>query len=340
MPQPKTPVIHQTDLFHPHNDPDDHWDLACQYALAAMGDIDLRGILLDYPVRADYGDPAIQAVNQLNYIANLAVPTAIGLPEKVSDTAAVDRMLAEGKGLSGVEMVLDILARSAEPVVIHIVGSSRDIAAAAHKNPSLFRDKCKALYLNAGASNPKSPIEYNVELDPFTYSMMFRLPCPVYWMPCFDMLSDTCTIGEFGTFYRFAQSEILPALSPAMQKFFVYALARSTDSRWLSALTDPLNEAQLRQVSKYDRNMWCTGGFLHTAGLTVWRDGSIAPLGASPAKEVFRFEPIQISCADDGATDWTLTDAPTNRYIFRILNTKQYQSAMTAAMRTLLQRLP
>jgi hypothetical protein len=45
----KVPVLHVTDLFRPHNDPDDHWDLACVYALAHQGDIDLKGILIDYP---------------------------------------------------------------------------------------------------------------------------------------------------------------------------------------------------------------------------------------------------------------------------------------------------
>lgn len=29
-----TPLIHQTDLFRLHNDPDDHFDLACVYTLA------------------------------------------------------------------------------------------------------------------------------------------------------------------------------------------------------------------------------------------------------------------------------------------------------------------
>ena len=26
-------TIHETDLFRPHGDPDDHFDLACQFAL-------------------------------------------------------------------------------------------------------------------------------------------------------------------------------------------------------------------------------------------------------------------------------------------------------------------
>ena len=35
-------VLHETDLFRPHGDPDDHWDLACEYALAKVGAIDRR----------------------------------------------------------------------------------------------------------------------------------------------------------------------------------------------------------------------------------------------------------------------------------------------------------
>jgi len=340
MHKARVPVIHQTDLFHPHNDPDDHWDLACQFALAHLGEIDLRGILLDYPVNPSYGDPSIQSVNQLNYLTNLAVPCGVGLANKVDSEAAIDRMLAENRGLSGVQMALDILARSEEKVAIHIVGASRDIAAAVRKSPELFREKCAALYLNAGASNPKSPMEYNVELDPFTYSQMFRLPCPVYWMPCFDMVAEPFAVGEFGTLYQFMQGDILPKLSPAMQNFFMYALSRTADNHWLSALHAPVKDTQMKFFGGGRRWMWCTGGFLHTAGLTVLKDGRIAPLGESPAEEVFRFEPVEMTCTPDGATDWHLSSQATNRYIFRVLDVKRYQTAMTTAMCELLRKLP
>ena len=52
-------VVHQTDLYRPHQDPDDHWDLACQYALAKLGRQRLGGILLDYPYEGGPGDPDI-----------------------------------------------------------------------------------------------------------------------------------------------------------------------------------------------------------------------------------------------------------------------------------------
>ncbi|MBN1507805.1 MAG: hypothetical protein JW955_13225 [Sedimentisphaerales bacterium] len=47
------PLIHVTDLYRPHIDSDDHWDLACVYALAQRGDVALRAIVIDYPVSSD-----------------------------------------------------------------------------------------------------------------------------------------------------------------------------------------------------------------------------------------------------------------------------------------------
>jgi len=339
--QPKSvPVIHQSDLFHPHADPDDHWDLACQYALALGGGITLEGILLDYPVDPSYGDPSIQAVNQLNYLTGLSVRCGVGLSEKTRSDADIDRMLGSGRGLSGVNMVLDILERSAEPVAIHIVGSCRDIAAAARRAPELFRTKCAALYLNAGSSNPESPMEYNVVLDPYTYALMFRLPCPVYWMPCFDMIREPLTVGEFGTFYKFRQGEILPELSASMQNFFLYALSRTADGHWLSALEQPVDDRGLRWFSGLYRNMWCTGGFLHTTGKTVLRSGEITELGAHPDEEVFRFEPVEVTCSNDGVTSWRMGGGETGRYLYRIADLERYEPAMITAMKTLLRTLP
>ncbi|AZO32492.1 hypothetical protein [Mesorhizobium sp. M1B.F.Ca.ET.045.04.1.1] len=43
-------LLHQTDLFRPSLDPDDHWDLACVFALAASGQLELGGVLVDFPL--------------------------------------------------------------------------------------------------------------------------------------------------------------------------------------------------------------------------------------------------------------------------------------------------
>ena len=45
-------VVHQADLYRPHQDPDDHWDLACQYALAKLARQTLQGIMMIFLMRA------------------------------------------------------------------------------------------------------------------------------------------------------------------------------------------------------------------------------------------------------------------------------------------------
>jgi len=69
------PMIHATDLYRPHVDPDDHWDLACVFALAYRGDIDLKAVLIDFPPprRRDV-DPDVLAISQMNFVWALRSP--------------------------------------------------------------------------------------------------------------------------------------------------------------------------------------------------------------------------------------------------------------------------
>ena len=75
------PLIHCTDLFHPHGDPDDHFDLACVFSLAHRDSIELKGVGIDYPPDFRAGDPDLMAVAQLNRICGMNVPTFIGSAE-------------------------------------------------------------------------------------------------------------------------------------------------------------------------------------------------------------------------------------------------------------------
>ena len=341
----KVPVIHQTDLFHCPADPDDHWDLACQYALSYSGDIDLKGILIDYcydeaHTRPDIGDPAVIAVNQLNYLTGQFVPTAIGHKTQLYSDADVQKVSAAKPLNSGVAMVLHLLETAEEPVVLHIVGSCRDIAIASMMRPDLFREKCKALYLNAG-SGLENQLEWNVHLDPYSYSKMFQLPCPLYWMPCFHewFTSGEMFIGTYGTFYKFQQKEILPHISETMQKFFNYALGGVIDDRWLRYLDKPVDEKISADLGEKYRNMWCTAGFLHTAGKTVTVDGEIVDLGTEGISPVFDFIPIDATCNADGRVNWQEVSS-SNQHIFKVLDVEKYQAAMTKALKTLVAQLP
>lgn len=344
----KISVLHQTDIFHHHADPDDHWDLACQFALNYLGEIDLKGVLIDYPPRADFfgvdcGDPAIQAVAQLNYITGETVPVGIGNKEKIQCDEEARALFSKKPLNSGVALILKTLRESEQPVVIHIVGSCRDVAAALAMYPELFHKKCRAIYLNAGSGYDDRELEYNVALDPYSFSKLFEAPCPLYWMPCFHSTQgaavNSAKIGEFGTYYRFQQKEILPYLSEGLQKYFAYALGRVMDQRWLSYLELPQNQKILEAHGNLYRNMWCTAGFLHTVGKTVTREGEIVALHTEGIQPVFDFIPIEVQCGTDGRTHWK--QAPSfDRFVFKILYLDDYETAMTKAMKQLLMQLP
>ena len=335
----KVAMLHATDLFRPHNDPDDHWDLACVYALAHRGDIDLKGILIDYPPKD--GDPDVMAVAQMNFITGLAVPVIVGSPPPSKGHR--DSEPPAGQSDDAL-MVLDVLRQSTLPVVINITGSSRDVAAAAKKAPDLFAEKCAAIYLNAGAGTSDktlaSKLEFNVSLDPAAYAAIFNVPCPLYWMPCFEQMQSPWLVREFGTYYRFRQDEILGRLSDKMQNYFAYALGKVNNANWLQYLTGSKDERLLAEHGGNYRNMWCTGGFLRAAGKTVSCSGEIVSLNSEGVSPVFTFDPIKVRCGDDGVTEWAMDDKSKDRYIFHVRDVENYESAMTAAMKSLLMSLP
>jgi len=350
------PVIHVTDLFRPHNDPDDHWDLATVYALAYQGRLELRGVMIDYP-RPEWGnDPDVLAVAQLNYLTGKAVPVLVGSPRWYENPRSLSE--AAQADLKGVRAMLEILRSSPEPVVINILGSCRDVALAGRLAPEVFAQKCRAIYLNAG-SGTRDPaqaksLEWNVSLDPPAYAAIFELPCPVYWMPCFDALPPAAgrpaRVGPFGTFYRFRQGDVLAHLSPAMQNYFAYmflhgrALGKASDvvplrPDWLHVLLAKPDPALMERLGAMDRAMWCTAGFLHAAGLTVTAEGNLLPL-AQARQGVFSFDPVAVSCSREGITIWEPAEGTSNRFIFHVRDVARYEAAMTAALRTVLARLP
>jgi hypothetical protein len=349
-------MVHCTDLFRPHNDPDDHWDLASVFALAHGGHIDLKAVLCDFPVPRRANDPDIMAVAQLNYLTGLAVPLVVGAPEKsLSGDAPGNADSARATG--GIRQLLTILRESSEPVVINVIGSCRDIALAGRLAPDLFAKKCAGIYLNAGSGTPDKAkaerLEYNVSLDPAAYAAIFDLPCPIYWMPCFEEINPAdkkamWSVRQYGTLYRFQHADVMPHLPVRLRQYFTF-MYRAGGNRtephnttdWLRYLLGPEDNVQQQRVSETYRNMWCTAGFLHAAGMTVAQDGEIAPLeGEAAGNAVFTFDPIRVTCSPEGVTEWQFDRQGTDRYIFHVRDREHYQRAMTRALIQLLGRLP
>ena len=335
----KIPMIHATDLYHIHNDPDDHWDLATIYALGYSEAVDLLGILLDYPTRPGLGDPDVMGVAQMNYYTGLVVPSVVGTPYEMTKR---EDTLSQGSKieLQGVNWLIETLRKSASPVVINIVGGATNVAVALKKDPSVFKKKCKAIYLNAGSANSMTDkkLEYNVKLNPLAYAAIFDAPCPVYWMPCMTR-TNVMEVGEYGTYYRFLQKEILPDLPEKLQNFFLFMFGQKKSHEWFTYLNGKSDQELLTQHGNAIRHMWCTAGFIHAAGNKVTAEGDIVPASSARAS-VFSFLPVNVSCNDLGFADWKIDNNSRNRFIFHLNDLANYQKAMTIAMKKLLLQLP
>jgi Inosine-uridine preferring nucleoside hydrolase len=348
-------LIHATDLFRPHIDPDDHFDLATVFALAVQGRFELRAVMIDHPPSGAEVDPDVQAVAQLARITGLAVPVLTGTPRRL-DPAEASRP-ENREATTGIRAILKLLRESPVPVMISIVGSCRDIALAGRLEPKLFAEKCAGIFLNAGSGTPDrvqaARLEYNVNLDPHSYAAIFDLSCPVYWLPCFEVAPGggvPWAVAEYGTFYRFLQKDLFLRLGPRLRNYFLFMLKQGESERehqteadalrpsWLRELEGPTDEALLERQSARWRNMWSTAGFFHAAGLAVTTAGAIVERAgpAASGPPVFTLDPIRVRCGPDGVTEWSSDAASRDRFIIHIRDKERYPAAMTAALGDLL----
>ena len=332
------PLIHVTDLFHPHGDPDDHFDLAVAFALALRGAFDLRGVVIDYPPEFRPGDPAVVAVAQMNRLAGLSVPVSIGTSHRLKNRTDA---LAEAPACetAAVRFILAQLRAAERPLALMCVGSAADIIVAALREPALFKAKCAGVYLNSGAAhdNPANPaqLEFNVRLDPAAYAAMFDLPCPLYWFPCWHT-TETRQSGADGSFYWLPHREALGDISSGLAAYFAYMFDKSANPKWLRAMKDMPPGATWEKILKEKRGMWSTASQFAAAGLSVTKEGEIVLDKDAGRAAVFAVLPVEVSCADDGRTAWRRVDAPTGRWMLSVTDPARYPAAMTRAVATLL----
>lgn len=302
------PILYCTDLYHPPDDPDDHFDLL---TLFAMPEFDIRGVIIDTGARgADR--PAIGALRQAMALSGKTPPYATGLIENLrneNDTAVEQPQAVQG----GVELTLRVLKEGDAPVTLFATGSLRDFAAAYNRDPKLFESKVARLYVNAGHSDGDR--EWNVDLDTAAYVRILRSGLPVYWIPCF---------GEtHGSYWKFRHDSVLARQDPSVQSFFLYMLTKSTDDP-LAYLQSPPSDTALEQFWKEDRNMWCTAGFLHAA---------------DRAGNSWGFETRHILVDDTGATRVVESEGVT-LWTFVVRDPEGYPTEMAEALAKELSRLP
>lgn len=340
----KIPFIHITDLYHPPQDPDDHIDLA---TVVALPELDLRCVILDTttkflqaaPMGFDISrDPGFVPVVQLSYLLGRAIPVAVGpfRPLGNQNDTARDRPTPEQ---SGIELLLNTLRASLEPVVISIVGSARVVAAAFNREPELMLARTKAILLNAGAT-AKTKTEWNVDLDLMAFERIWNSGIPIRWYPCATEHGAFDEEHEYGTHWKSSHETLLHGLSPGLRAWFSYALTGDQRGDIIGVLRTEGKGAAWEKILPAVRNMWSTASLVMAAGRTLaqtsegWR--FVAGGGTSVSVWPMFLDPITAKAGDDGQVDWQSTVDDTKHRIFRRQPGRQYGAAMAEALHALL----
>ncbi|MBN2246288.1 MAG: nucleoside hydrolase [Candidatus Aminicenantes bacterium] len=326
---PQVPVIYCTDLFHPYDDPDDHFDIAALYALE---ELDIQGIVLDQGKKQDL-KPGRIPVEQINYMTGRDVPYAIGLSEPLGSTD--DKALDEpDRYQNGVRMILDILEGSQDPVTIITVGSLRDVVAAFNRRPDLFRERVSRLIIFIGEASAGTR-EWNVDLDPNAFIRIMNSGLPVWWIPCFDG-------GNFknrgnASFWKAPHADLFKYASDQVMNFFIYALLKKDLPDYLGFLEDEVDERDRDQVISEVRNLWCAAVFTEAAGRKIIKKdaGWASVPGCYPSEEtqvceVFRFVPIDVYVDNKARVVYQDKDRSHQIFRFQIINLESYPEIMTS----------
>jgi rhodanese-related sulfurtransferase len=343
-----TPLVYITDLYHSPGDPDDHVDLA---TLLALPEFDIRAILIDVrpPRKPDANpyDPGYITIGQLCYLTGRAFPVAVGPKDKLrslTDSAA-DRPASEQAAIT---LLLKVLRESRERVLVNTTGTCRIIAAAWLREPDLFREKVKAIVVNAGSSGP-GPLEHNVDVDLLSYVIVMRSGLPIQWFPCASSTTNWGTpesSGPNNTFYRVPQQQLYAGLPQSLRNWLAYALSRSNRADILRALTEPPADDANSPLNRGSRNLWSTASFMITSGrvLAKTADGwRFVPQSAAPANaeiEPLALIPIQFSITDAGQPTWSKATGAATMQLFQRNPGPQHTAAMAEALNALLRAFP
>jgi Inosine-uridine preferring nucleoside hydrolase len=334
------PVIYCTDLFHPHDDPDDHFDLA---TLCAMPELDIKGVVLDQG-RKQLERPGRIPVSQMNKITGRNVPAAIGLadPLKSPDDQALDQP-AQFQG--AVELIIQTLRASTRPVCIAALGSVRDVVCAFNREPGLFRTNVTMVLAFIGEASDGKFQEYNVGLDPQAFVGLMRSGLPVYWVPCFD--GGLWQNRGHASFWRASQRALLEGATPEVIQYFIYALEKES-AEPLAFLSRPFEPERQARLFAGTRNLWCAAVLGVMSGREVVFDGSkwtsVLPQSNRAAavagqKPLFEFPEVEVLVSDAGAVSCGKVPGSHKVRRFEVRDSAQYEQGMVEATTALLSSL-
>jgi hypothetical protein len=308
--KPPLPLIHCTDLFHPHGDPDDHFDLATLYGMPGL---DLKAVILDQG-RLQIERPGTIPVSQLNRITGRKVPAAIGLADKLR--SPTDKGLDQpAEFQQGVALIVSTLRQSPARVTITAVGSMRDLTAAFNREPDLFRRKVDKLLVFIGEASESKFTEHNVSLDPQAYVGLMRSGLPLYWVPCFD--GGLWHNRGHASFWQAKHADLLRNAQPALLQYFIYALEKETADP-IAFLSTPIDAQRKERLLAGSRNLWCAAVF----------EFLVAP---EKTDEMFRFSEVEVQVGDDAVIHYGHAPGSKRVRLFGVRDQASYPAQMTAA---------
>jgi len=343
------PVIDVTDLYHPHQDVGDNLDLIAAYALP---EIDLRAVILDITQRfrdarpeapeprtgdaAGPRDPGYVPVLQLNYVFGRAVPCAAAPfePLRSPDDALLD---APPFQQQGVELLIETLRRSREPVEIVSFGSARPIAAAWNREPALLRRKVRRVHLCAGAA-PPGYLEWNVALDVHAFVRMLRCGLPVDIYPCATDRGPF-SYGPHNGFWLLPDLRWVRDLHPRLRRYVVAAFERTARSDFLRAMDEEPSAEAIERTCRRPHNVWETCVWMRVADRRLVRraDGSHRIVPAAEVRPDDRvlpneMRPVEVTVRDDGHFDWRPASRPTPWRLYDRGDPRENEAALREAL--------
>lgn len=275
----KIPIIDVTDLYHPHQDPGDNLDILTPYALP---EIDLKAVILDTTDRfrgpyADHEnpffrdptgprDPGFIPMIQLNYLFDRNVPFAVSpfTPmrspyDKMTDVPRFQQ--------TGIQLILDTLEESDEPVEILSFGSTRAIAAAYNRDPELFRRKARKLHISAGASSPHY-LEWNVHLDVHGFVRLLRSNLEMAIYPCATE-NGPFDYGPHNSYWILENMNFIRDMEPRLRNYLGYVFERMNRVDFLRALDEPLGDDFMKRICAKRHNVWETAVWAQVARRSI-----------------------------------------------------------------------
>ena len=282
-----TPVITVTDLYHPPEDPGDNFDLVMPFGLDR---VDLRAVILDVSIEKRESvsegvpgypgprDPGVIPVTQLNTIFGRRVPFGIGpfarmrsLDDPMTDVPAFQQ--------AGIELLIETLRESDEPVHLMSFGSARPIAVAFNRAPEVFREKVARVHLSAGSTS-LDYLEWNVYLDPLAMIRVVESGLPLSLYPCATEV-DCFSYGRHNTLWWLDDLGWIADMHPALRRYLTYGLGGSTRVDFLRALDDDAPDDVSARVYRRRHAVWETAAWIEASDSALVRhaDGTHEIIG-------------------------------------------------------------